>query len=49
MRQWESWRAAVPELISYDKTLQNENYRQGAVSSGNLGIRTFDAIRSALA
>jgi hypothetical protein len=51
MRQWEHWRAAVPELIPYEqhkRVFQNPNPRQAAVSRRNLGGDAFDAIVTAL-
>lgn len=48
MRQWESWRAAVPELIGYPRLFRNPNPRQAAVSATNLGQATFDAVVAAL-
>jgi hypothetical protein len=49
MRQWESWRAAVPQLIPYDKTFRNQHPRQAAISRSNLGNETFEAMLTALA
>jgi hypothetical protein len=48
MRQWESWCAAVPELISYERTFRNPHPRVGAVSPGNLGVDAFTALADRL-
>lgn len=48
MRQWESWRAAVPELIGHPGLFRNPNPRQAAVSPTNLGEETFGALVTAL-
>jgi hypothetical protein len=48
MRQWESWRAAVPELIGYKGTFINQHPRQASVSAANLGDESWDALVGAL-
>jgi hypothetical protein len=51
MRQWELWRAAVPEFIGLgdDRLRRNPNPRQAAISSGNLGAEVFGMVVAALA
>ncbi len=41
MRQWESWRAAVPELIDHPRVLLNPHPRQPTISEANLGTEIF--------
>jgi hypothetical protein len=48
MRRWESWRAAVPELIGYDHTYLNPHPRQGAVTAANLSETVYRALVAAL-
>lgn len=48
MRQWESWRAAVPDLIDHPRVLLNRNPRQGAISEANLGTEVFGRLVAAL-
>ena len=48
MRQWESWRAAVPDLIGYEGTFINPHPRQAAISLANLGPEAWGSLVEAL-
>jgi hypothetical protein len=50
MRQWKSWSATVPELITSagQRVFENPNPRQAAISRRNLGDATFDAVLEAV-
>lgn len=48
MRQWESWRAAVPDLIDHPRVFLNPHPRQAAISEANLGAEIFGRLVAAL-